>query len=77
MAFYLLGHVGFRYRQIRTINRQRLALALVLLALVPAATELPALALLALLTTALAGLITYETRLYGEGRRRLRHGTGG
>ena len=41
LAIYLLGHVAFRYRHIRTINRQRLLVAIVLLILVPIATEVP------------------------------------
>jgi uncharacterized membrane protein len=70
---YLLGLVGFRYRHVHTINRQRLLLALVLFALVPAATELPALATLAIVTVLLSVMIVYETISYGEGRARVRH----
>ena len=67
LALYLLGLVGFRYRHVHTINRQRLLLALVLLALVPAATELPALATLAVVTVLLSAMIVYETISYGRG----------
>jgi low temperature requirement protein LtrA len=74
VALYLLGLVTFRYRHVHTINRRRLLLALVLLALVPAATELPALAILAIVTVLLWALIAYETRGYGEARDRVRHG---
>jgi hypothetical protein len=70
---YLVGHVAFRYRHIHTINRQRLLLAVVLLLLVPVATELPALAMLAVANVLIWVLIAYETRLYGEGRARVRH----
>ena len=73
LAFYLLGLVGFRYRHVRTINRQRLVLALALFALLPAAAELPALASLAIVTVLLYAMITYETISYGEGRDRVRH----
>ena len=73
LALYLLGLVGFRYRHVHTINRQRLFLALALLALLPAAVELPALATLAIVTVLLAAMITYETISYGEGRARVRH----
>ena len=72
LAFYLLGLVGFRYRHVRTINRQRLVLALALFALLPAAAELPALASLAIVTVLLCAMITYETISYGEGRDRVR-----
>jgi len=72
VAIYLLGHVAFRYRHVHTVNRRRLLLAIVLLALVPVATELPALATLALANLLLWALIAVETRAYGEARRRVR-----
>jgi low temperature requirement protein LtrA len=72
VAIYLLGLVGFRYRHVRTINRQRLLLAVALLILVPVATELPALATLAIPNLLLWAMIVYETRLYGEGRHQVR-----
>jgi low temperature requirement protein LtrA len=72
LAAYLLGHVAFRYRHIHTINRQRLLLALVLLLLVPVATEMPALAALAIANALVWAMIAYETRSYGEGRRQVR-----
>jgi low temperature requirement protein LtrA len=72
-ALYLLAHVAFRLRNVHTLNRRRLGLALLLLALVPAVRELPALALLALLAALLTALISYETRIYGEARDRIRH----
>jgi low temperature requirement protein LtrA len=73
-AFYLLGLVGFRYRHVRTINRHRLLLALALLAAFPLATELSALAVVAIVAAVLCALIVYETRSYGEDRARVRHG---
>lgn len=72
VALYLLGLVGFRYRHIRSINRRRLLLAIVLLILVPVATEVPALLALAIVNGALWALIAFETRGYGEGRQRVR-----
>jgi len=72
VAAYLLGHVGFRYRHIHTVNWRRLALSGALLALLPLAVELPALAMLAVVTALVWALIAYETRLYGENRTRLR-----
>ena len=44
-----------------------------LLILVPVATELPALAPLALANVLVWAMIAYETRSYGEGRNRVRH----
>jgi low temperature requirement protein LtrA len=72
-ALYLLAHVAFRLRNVHTLNRRRLGLALVLLALVPATYALPAWVPLALLSTLLPLLIAYETRRYGEARHEARH----
>jgi len=72
-AIYLLGLVAFRYRQVRTINRRRLGLAIVLLILVPVATAVPALVALAVVVGLIWAMIAYEHRGYGEGREQLRH----
>jgi low temperature requirement protein LtrA len=70
---YLLAHVAFRLRNLHTLNRQRLACAVLLLALIPAAAELPALATLGLLAAVLAALIAYEALRFAEARDRVRH----
>ena len=72
-ALYLLAHVAFRWRNVRTLNRQRLACAALLVALVPAALELAALAALALVGAVLAALIVYEAVRFAEARDRIRH----
>jgi low temperature requirement protein LtrA len=72
VALYLLGHVSFRYRHIHSINRQRLGLSIVLLILVPVATEVPALVALAAANVLIWAMIAYETRSYGEGRQQVR-----
>jgi low temperature requirement protein LtrA len=72
VAIYLIGHVAFRYRHIKTISRRRLGMAIVLLLLVPVATEVPAVVSLAIVTTLIWALIAYETRLYGDARVQLR-----
>jgi low temperature requirement protein LtrA len=74
VALYLLGLIAFRYRHVRSINRRRLTLAIALLALIPAALELPALAMVAIIGFLVWTLIVIETRGYGEGRDRVRHG---
>ena len=71
-ALYLLGHVAFRYRNVGTINRQRLILGLALLAAVPLATEVPSLMALGIVATLLWAMIGFETHRYGEARTRLR-----
>jgi low temperature requirement protein LtrA len=73
IALYLLGLVGFRYRHVHTLNRQRLALSLLMFALLPLAVEIPAPATISIVTGLLCLMIAYETRMYGEGRLRLRH----
>lgn len=72
VAVYLLGLVAFRYRHVRSINPRRLGLAIVLLLLVPVATEIPAVASLAIVDALMVGVIIYEHRGYGEGREELR-----
>jgi low temperature requirement protein LtrA len=74
IAAYLLGLVGFRFRHVHTINRHRLVLGLALMALLPAAVAVPALAVLAVVTVVLWAMIAYETIGYGPGRTRVRHG---
>jgi low temperature requirement protein LtrA len=71
-AIYLLAHVAFRWRNIHTLNRQRLVLAVVLPLLIPVAVEVPALAALAGLAAILVGLVTYEVKRFGATRERLR-----
>jgi hypothetical protein len=65
--------VAFRWRNVHRLSGHRLLCAAVLLALVPAAVELPALATLGILTAVLSTLIVYETRRFAELRDRLRH----
>ena len=74
VAIYLLAHVLLRLRNAHSLNRQRLALAVVLLALVPVATEVDALITVAALNVPLWAMIAYETSRYGDNRYRLRHG---
>ena len=73
MAAYLLAHVSFRYRHIHTINSRRALLAVILVAFLPVATEIPALATVAVVTALAWLLVVIETRSYGEGRERVRH----
>ena len=69
VAFYLLGLVAFRYRHVKTINRQRLGLAIVLLILVPVATAVPALISLAVVVVLVWAMVTYEHQGYYDERR--------
>jgi low temperature requirement protein LtrA len=72
-AMYLLAHVAFRLRNMHSLSTRRLVCAIVLLALIPAGTALPALATLAVLAAALVALIAYEAVRYADVRERVRH----
>jgi low temperature requirement protein LtrA len=73
LALYLLAHVAFRLRNIRTLNVQRLIAALLLLALIPVGTLMTSLALLAIVTVIMVALVGYEVIRFREGRHNLRH----
>ncbi len=72
-ALYLLAHVAFRLRNVHSLGAHRVVCAVVLVALLPLAVELPALATLAVLAAVLAALILYEVVRFAEARDRVRH----
>jgi low temperature requirement protein LtrA len=75
VAVYLLAHVALRLRNARTVNVQRLVLALALFGLIPVALEISALVTVAGIGVLLWAMIAYETvMVYDERRYRLRHG---
>jgi low temperature requirement protein LtrA len=74
VALYLLAHVAVRLRTVRSVNRQRLVLGVVLLALVPVARHVDALAALAGVSVLLWALITYEATRFAAARDAVRHG---
>jgi low temperature requirement protein LtrA len=71
-AVYLLAHVAVRLRLVHTVNNHRLGCAIVLLALLPVAIELPALAALAIIFAALVAVIGYESVRFAGSRDRVR-----
>jgi low temperature requirement protein LtrA len=73
LSMYLLAHVGFRLRNVRTLNRPRLVSSVLVLALIPLATEIPALATLSILSAGAAALVLYESVRYAERRNHIRH----
>jgi low temperature requirement protein LtrA len=75
VALYYAGHLGFRLRNVGTINRPRLVALVLCLALIPLGTEVDAVAALALATAVTSGVIAYEAVRYAEARRRIRHET--
>ncbi|HXR61235.1 MAG TPA: low temperature requirement protein A [Solirubrobacterales bacterium] len=76
LALFLLGLVAFRYRHIRSVNRERLGLAIVLLLLIPVATAVPALISLTVAVVLIWAMIAYEHRGYGAKRQELRREAG-
>jgi len=72
VALYLLGHLLFRRRNMHSWNVQRAVALVVLLALVPLGTAVPAWVSLVLLTSVLIALVTYEALHFAAGRRALR-----
>ncbi|MEO6318194.1 MAG: low temperature requirement protein A [Acidimicrobiales bacterium] len=73
LAVYLLAHVAFRYRNIRSVNKLRLGLAVLLVAIIPLGDELDALPTLAIVAGLMCALIAYEAIRYAEGRDQIRH----
>jgi low temperature requirement protein LtrA len=71
-ALYLLAHVAVRLRHVHTVNNHRLGCAILLLALLPVAVELPALATLAVVFAALVAVIGYEAVRFAGSRERVR-----
>jgi low temperature requirement protein LtrA len=72
-ALYLLGHVAFLFRATRYLFRRRTLGAVVLLALIPAALAIPALAALALVSAACSLVVAYEALRWREQRVQVRH----
>ena len=72
VSLYLLAHVAFELRIAGTVNRQRLAAGIVLLACIPLGTELEALAALAVACALIALLVAYETLRFSADRARVR-----
>jgi len=72
-ALYLLAHVVFRWHNVHRFSSQRLAAAVLLLALIPAVRHIQALAALGVVFAILAALLAYEAVQFAELRARLRH----
>ncbi len=72
-ALYLLGHVAFLVRATGRVFRRRTIGGIVLLALIPAALVVPALAALALVSAVCAFVVAYEAIRHREHRVLVRH----
>jgi low temperature requirement protein LtrA len=74
VALYLVALSALKRRNIGSFNWPRLVAALVLAALAPIATVVPALLALALVAVVSCGLIAFEVVRYADARDRIRHG---
>ena len=72
-ALYLLGHVAFLFRSTGRVFRRRTVGVVVLLALIPVALAIPALAALALVGAVCSLVVAYEVLRYREHRVQVRH----
>jgi low temperature requirement protein LtrA len=72
VALYLLAHVAFRLRMLRSLNPERLVAGVVLLAAIPIGTEVNSVVALALVTAISVALIAYETIRFREARAQAR-----
>jgi low temperature requirement protein LtrA len=73
VALFLFAQAAFAWRCYTHVKRERLMLGVVLLALVPAVSNLPALASLGVLAGALAALNAWEMVRFAEARDEIRH----
>jgi low temperature requirement protein LtrA len=73
VAMYLVAHVLFRLRNVHSFNRHRSFVSVLLLALIPVAVDVPALATLGIVAALCVGLIAYEAIRFAEARDRVRH----
>jgi low temperature requirement protein LtrA len=72
VALYLLAHIAFRLRNVRSLSVQRLVTAGVLLALIPVAMAVDALVALAIVAAVCAALIAFEAIHLSDARARVR-----
>ena len=72
-ALYLFGHVAFLFRTTGRVFRRRTVGAVVLVALIPVAVAIPALAALALVGATCAFVVAYEVLRHREHRVQVRH----
>jgi low temperature requirement protein LtrA len=72
-ALYLFAHIAFLYRTTGRVFRRRTVGTLLLLALIPVAIAIPALAALALVSAVCSLVVAYEVIRYRTARIQVRH----
>ena len=73
VALYLLANVAFKYRIVRRANVHRSVAGALLLALIPLAAQIPALAALGLVTAVMVAVIAFEAVRFSDIREQVRH----
>lgn len=74
VVLYLLGHVGFKLRTVRTVSRPRLVLLAAVVVLWALAPQIPALGQLVAIAVLVWALVVFETVRYADLRNAVRHG---
>jgi low temperature requirement protein LtrA len=74
VVFYLLGHVGFKYRTTGAVGWSRLITAALCVIAAFALAKVPALGQVGVLAALLAGLVAFESVRFARERDELRHG---
>jgi low temperature requirement protein LtrA len=72
LALYLLGHLLFRLRNVGSLNVARAVAMVVLVACIPVAFQVDAVASVVLAAVVMLGLVSFEGKHYAEARRRIR-----
>jgi low temperature requirement protein LtrA len=72
IALYYLGHVGFRLRNVGSVNRPRATAVVACIVAIPLARDADALVALGVAAAITAAVIAYETTAYAEARARVR-----
>jgi low temperature requirement protein LtrA len=76
VSLYVVAHILFRLRNLRTLNRQRLVAAIILAGTLALASTVSALVLLALVAATMTSLVAYEAVRFRESRHRVRAARG-
>jgi low temperature requirement protein LtrA len=72
VSVYLLAHIAFRLRNVHSVNRQRLVVALLLPAFLPLALEEDAIWPVLAIAAVMSALVAYEVIHFREARARVR-----
>jgi low temperature requirement protein LtrA len=73
VALFLLAHVAFKHRTTGAFTGHRVVVAATVVALVPLAGRIPAIAALGVLTGVVAAMVGFEAIRFAEERDRIRH----